>query len=199
MNKFRASYTVLNLWKSGNWQRAIEQYFHLKDFVTPAMADGRKHHEDWANYIKTNKRLPVEFGGAELKNPVVEQKKVVPLFDWLDLSFIIDCYERPVIYDWKTGKQSSESYASDMQVGVYGVGATIAGLYVERAEIHHFDQYTKKHDMSSIWITDKLLKDAHNWVVTLAGEMQNYLLQNGLYERFGPKNPTPLPHSPSEY
>lgn len=196
-NKFRASYTVLSHWASGNWQRAIEQYFHLQDFVTPAMADGRKYHEQWAEEIKVSNSLPLVFGGAKLKNPIVEKKEIVQLCDWLDLSFIIDCYDKPVIYDWKTGKQSSESYGSSMQVGVYGVGATMIGLYVERAEIHHYDQYLKKHDMSTVWVTDKLLKDAHNWIITLAGDMQNYLLKNGLYERFGQKS-TPLPHSPTE-
>lgn len=186
-NKFRASYTVLSQWESGNWQRAIEQYFKLGDFVTPAMAAGRKYHKQWAEYIEENKKLPVEFGGLELKNPIVEQKKIVKMYDWLDLSFIIDCYDSPVIYDWKTGKQSSEVYASSMQVGVYAVGATIAGLYTEKAEIHHYDQYLKKHDMSIVWLTDELLDKASNWIVTLAGDMQNYLLKNGLYERFGQK------------
>lgn len=189
-HKFRASYTVLNTWASGNWQRAIEQYFHLQDFVTPAMAAGRDYHKTWSEYITANKKLPLEFGGKELQKPMCEQKKIINIYDWLDLSYIIDCYDKPVLYEFKTGKQSSEAYASDMQIQVYAVGATISGLLVEKAEIHHYDQYTKKHDMSVVWISDEMLKNAHNWIVTLAGEMQNYFLQNGLYERFGNKTQT---------
>ena len=185
--RFRASYTVLNTWASGNWQRAIEQYFHLQDFVTPAMVAGRDYHKTWCEYIEKNKALPLEFGGKKLKAPICEEKKIVTLYDWLDLSFIIDCYDEKTLYEFKTGKQSSEAYASDMQVGVYGVGATYSGLYVDKAEIHHYDQYTKKHDMSVVWVSDNLLEKSHNWIVTLAGEMQNYFLQNGLYERFGNK------------
>ncbi len=189
--KFRASYTVLNLWASGNWQRAIESYFRLKDFVTPAMAAGRDYHKKWCEEIKVAKRLPLEFGGKALTAPVCEEKKIVSIYDWLDLSFIIDCYDKPTLYEFKTGKQSSESYASDMQVLVYAVGATISGFYVENAEIHHYDQYLKKHDMSMVWISDQMLKEAHNWIVTLAGEMQTYFLKNGLYERFGNKTHSP--------
>jgi hypothetical protein len=188
-NKFRASYTVLNLWASGNWQRAIEQYFKLADFVTPAMVEGRDYHKKWSEYIQKNKNLPLEFGGTKLTDPVCEDKKVVSIYDWLDLVFIIDCYDRPTLYEFKTGKQSSEAYASSMQLPVYAVGATMAGLYVEKAEIHHYDQYVKRHDVSLVWVTDKMLENGHNWIVTIAGEMQNYFLQNGLYERFGAKRP----------
>ena len=183
--KFRASYTVLSLWASGNWERAIKQYFKLEKFTTPQMADGLKYHKDWCQYISQNKKLPLEFGGKELANPICEQKKVVSLAPWLDLVYIIDCYDKPVLHEFKTGKQSSESYASSMQLPIYAVGATYSGLLVEKAEIYHYDQYLKKCDMSVVWITDKVMNDAYNYILTLSGEMQNYLLVNGLYQRFG--------------
>lgn len=185
-NRFRASYSVLDLWAGGNWERAIKQYFKLEKFVTPAMADGRALHEKWAEYIKANNALPLEFGGQKLNGttPIIEQKRVVKLASWCDLVYIMDLYDEPTIYDWKTGKQSSEVYANSKQLPVYAMGATLDGFLVERAEIHHYDQYLKKSDMSIIHITDKALEEAQNWVLTLAGEMQNYLLTNGLYQRF---------------
>lgn len=184
--RFRASYTVLDLWASGNWERAIKEYFKIEKFVTPAMVDGRKLHEKWAEYIKTNNALPLEFGGKKLNGatPLVEQKRVVKLASWCDLVYVMDLFDEPTIYDWKTGKQSSEVYANSKQMPVYAMGATIDGFLVERAEIHHYDQFLKKSDMSIIHITDKALEEAQNWVLTLAGEMQNYLLANKLYERF---------------
>ena len=100
--------------------------------------------------------------------------------------FVIDNYDKPILHEYKTGKGSSESYASSMQLPVYAVGATLAGLYVEKGEIYHYDQYSKKVDMSMIWMTDKLLKDAENWIITLGGEMHDYFLKNGLYQKFGP-------------
>jgi hypothetical protein len=184
-NIFRASYTVLDQCNSGNWEQAIKTYFKLEKFITPAMLAGREYHEKWAKHIETTKTLPLEFGGKALKNPIAEQKTVVHLDTWLDLVGIIDCYDSPIVYEWKTGKQSSETYAGSKQGGIYAMLATLSHKYVERIEIHHFDQYRKLSDMSIIWVTPELMDEAHNYVVTIAGEMHTYFETNNLYQRFG--------------
>lgn len=184
-NVFRASFTVLDQWNSGNFEQAIKTYFKLEKFVTPAMEDGRKWHKKWAEHIEATKTMPIEFGGAPLINPIAEQKTVIHLDDWLDLVGIIDCYANPILYEWKTGKSSSESYAGTKQGGIYAMLATLSQKYVEKIELHHYDQYRKLSDMSIIWVTPELMDDAHNWVVTTAAEMHNYFEQNGLYDRFG--------------
>lgn len=185
VNKFRASYTVLDQWASGNWEQAIKTYFKLEKFVTPAMQDGREWHEKWAKYITENKKLPIEFGGKELIAPIAEQKTVVQLEDWLELVGIIDCYDKPIIYEWKTGKQSSEVYAGSMQGGIYAMLGTMSKKYVEKVEIHHYDQYRKTSEMSIVWVTPTLLEDTYNWIVTLAAEMHTYFEKENLYGRFG--------------
>lgn len=172
-------------WAGGNWEQAIKQYFKLEKFLTPQMAEGRDYHEKWAKHIMKTKTLPVEFGGLKLKNPIAEGKTVVQLDDWLELVGVIDCYDNPVIYEWKTGKATSESYAGTEQGGIYAVLGTLSKKYVERIEIHHYDQYSKKSDMSIIWVTPELMEKSHNWIVTLSGEMHTYFTENGLYERFG--------------
>lgn len=184
-NVFRASYSVMDAWQSGNYERAIKMYFKLEDFITPAMADGRTWHKKWEEHVKTTKTMPLEFGGKPLKDPRPEGKKQVHITDWLDLVGVIDCYDKPDIYEWKTGKQSSEVYANSKQAGTYGVLATMSGLYVEKAHIYHYDQYLKTYEMSTVWLTDKLLKDTLNWIETVGGEMHNYLLENKLYDQFG--------------
>jgi hypothetical protein len=198
MHKFRASYTVLSIWNSGDWQRAIKMYFKLEQFTTQAMADGRDWHEKFAEEIRRTNRMPAVFGGALLKSPIVEEKKVVQVEDWLELVYIMDLYDQPVLYDWKTGSKTSEEYAGEMQLRLYAVGATLSGHYVNRGEIHRLNpknftlvpmpegEPTKKYhtDMSIVWLTDKVLADTHNWLITTASEMHNYLVENGLYERF---------------
>lgn len=184
-NKFRASYTILDQWNSGNWEMAIKMYFKLDKFTTPQMEEGRQYHKKWAEHIANTKTLPIEFGAKALVAPVAEQKTVVQIDDWLDLVGIIDCYDTPTIYEWKTGKQSSEVYANSHQGGVYAVLGTYSGIYVEKIEIHHYDQYVKKADTSIVWATDTLLQDTHNWIVTIASEMHNYFLMNDLYNKFG--------------
>lgn len=184
--KFRASYSVLNTWVSGDWQRAIKMYFKLEKFITPAMAEGSKYHEGWEKEIAETKCLPSIFGMKPLKKPSPELKLVVELAEWLDLVGVIDCWDQKtgVIYEFKTGKKSSESYASDMQVGVYALLMTAYGSKPQKAEIHHYDQYTRKVDMSIVWLSDILIDKALNWVATIGSEMHNYLVENKLYEKF---------------
>lgn len=185
--KFRASYSILNVWDSGDWERAIKYYFKLETYTSPAMAAGKEWHKNWSDYINATQALPIEFGGKKLFKPQSEIKRVVSIEPWLDLVGIIDCYDNPTIYEFKTGKTSSEVYASSMQAGVYAVLATYGEFYADRAEIHHYDQYTKKHDMSVVWITDKMLEKALNWIITLSSDMHDYFLKNQLYEKFGKK------------
>lgn len=184
-SKFRASYSILNTWASGDYERAVKYYFKLEDFKSPAMLEGQKYHDKWAAEVLANNTIPAIFGGMKLNNPSVEIYKKVALKDWLELSGKIDCLDEPVVYDWKTGKQSSEAYASDRQIGTYGVLCTLSGIYVNRGEIHHYDQYKKQSDMSAVWITDELLKNSLEWIETLSSEIHNYFLQNDLYVKYG--------------
>lgn len=183
-NKFRASYSILSAWSSGNWENAVRMYFKLDTFTSPAMVAGKQYHTSWAEQISRTKTLPDVFFPVPLKNPMAEIKKVVQLNEWLDLVGKVDCYDKPVIYEFKTGKRSSESYANDQQIGIYAVLLTYSGLYVEKGEIYHYDQYSKKSDMSVRYITDKYLKDSLNWIETMAGDMHNYLLQNDMYIKY---------------
>lgn len=196
--KFRASYSVLSKWAAGQWVDAINMYFKLESFTSQQMADGKEWHDKWEKHVKETNTLPVEFGSKPLNNPIAEAKIVVELRDWLNLVGKIDTLDAPIIHEYKTGKQSSESYASDHQVGVYGVlcsykGVIItnnketpwAGVYVNEAHIHHYDQYNKKVDFSSVWITDLLLQKSYNWIETLASEMHVYFVKNDLYNKYG--------------
>jgi len=182
--KFRASYSILSKWAGGQWEEAIKMYFKLETYTSPQMAEGKKWHEKWDIYITTNKALPLELGGKILISPITELKKVVNLQHWLDLVGVIDCYDNNTVYEFKTGKQSSDAYASSKQLSIYGLLCTYAGLYVEKAEIYHFDQYIGKYDMSVIWITDNMLKDAYNWIETLSSEMHSYFIENDLYNKY---------------
>jgi hypothetical protein len=185
MNKFRASYTILNTWNSGNWEMATKYYFKLESFTTRAMADGRDRHDIFDKYIQEHKALPQEFGGRKLIDPKPEIKLVVQLYDWLELVGKIDCLDAPTIHEFKTGAMSSEAYASKKQHGVYGVLATYGGFYVNKAIIHRYNQAKEIADVSTVWITKELLNEAFNWIITIAGEMHHYFEQKDLYRKYG--------------
>lgn len=182
--KFRASFTTLNLWQQGRYQDAVACYFHLPTYKSPEMVDGSDWHKRWSQHINDTHTMPIEFGSAKLTNPITEVKKVVSVADWLDLAFIADLVDGSTIYEFKTGSTPSQSYLTSNQIGVYAVGLTLDKHFINRGEIHHYNQYSKKADCSYLWITDELLKDSLNWIETLASEMHQYLLTNNLYERF---------------
>jgi len=187
-NKLRVSYTTLNMWNSGDYDGCVKAYFKIDQIETKAMREGKEWHKKWADYIVANKSFPIEFvGDKKFMEPKTELKLVASLGRRIDLVGVIDLYDKPLIIDWKTGKKSSEAYASGEQMGVYGVLATLSKLFVDRAELWHYDQYNKKSDMSIVWITDQVLKDAHNWIMTHAGEMMTYFEQNDLWKKFGPE------------
>lgn len=185
MDKFRASYSVLNAWQSGQYERAVKMYFKLEEFTTEAMADGKELHKKFEDEVNKTKCLPKIFGGDKLINPKTEFKSVVEIYKWLQLVYVVDLLDAPIIFDYKTGKGSSESAASTKQLGVYGVGCTFDKIKVKKGVILHYDQYSKKIDNSTVWITDSLLNNTFNWIETLSSEIHQYFLQNDLYKRYG--------------
>jgi hypothetical protein len=184
--KIKVSYTILNAWAQGKYEDAIKYFFRLEVIQTPQMLEGQKYHKAWEQEIQKTKKLPEVFGSKQLNNPSPEQYIKVNINDWLILSGKIDCYDRPTIYEFKTGRQTSEDIARSMQVGVYGVLSTFNKQYVEKAEIYCYNQYVKNDNksMSIVYITDKLLEDSLNWVESIACEMRHYLEENRLFEKY---------------
>lgn len=186
MNKFRASFSLLTKWESGDFEGFVKGYFKLeKPITTREMSEGKEYHQQWQKEIEDTKCMPKLLGGKKLNNPICEIKKVVQLEDWLEYVFIADMVDGEDIHEFKTGVSKSSDHINSKQLGCYAVGLTMDKQVVKRGFLHHYDQYSKKYDMSMIWITDEVIKEAHNWILTLSAEAHDYLLSNGLYERFG--------------
>lgn len=169
------------MWEQGRWEDAIKSYFKLDRWISEEMAEGKKYHEEWAEETRKTNCLPLVFGGTKLIKPIVEEKKVVEIFDWLDLVGIIDCYDEGTIYEYKTGISNSQEYARTSQVPVYGVLSLLSDMKVKKAEIHHYNQYEKQSDMFMIWMTDAVIKHGFDWIETHASDMHNYFVKNNLY------------------
>lgn len=182
--KFRASYSTLNLWSSGNYQRAIEGYFKLRSFTTPAMQAGKEWHNIWESEVNTTGCMPKVFGGQKLIKPKTELKLVKQLDDWLELVGVIDLQHGENgenLVDYKTGKTTSDSYANSFQPRVYHILIPEA----TRFEFRHYDHSTKRTDTSIVHLTPTTLNKGIDWVVTYASEMHSHLLKNDLYKKYG--------------
>lgn len=185
---FRASYSYMKLWSEGNWQDAIQAYFKLERYTSRAMAEGKDLHEEWEQYIKANKRLPDVFGGAPLNNPIPEDKMEIPIYDWMTLVLKPDCIDTPDLHEFKSGTGSANDYLNSYQPAVYAIGLTFRKIYINKIHIHVYNQYSKQSEYSYRFVSKKLLKDGLNWIETIASEMHNYFVTNGLYEKFSAKS-----------
>lgn len=183
MNKFRASFSVLEQWSQGHYDRATTMYFKLVDFTNEYIEAGRNFHEDWEKEVSKTKAYPKVFGGKKIEGEFKTEYKIErQLDDWLELVGVIDLWQpkEKLIIDWKSGTVPSTQYSRGFQTKVYQVLLPEA----KRAEIHHFNQYNHKTDMSIIHLTDKTLTEGLDWVLTFSSEMYAYLVDNKLYERF---------------
>lgn len=173
------------MWSTGRWEDAIKAYFKLDRFVTRAMAEGSDFHDEWQTHCMKTKTLPTVFGGAKLNNPVCEDKKVIPVYEWLDLVIKADCIDSPIIHEFKTGVLGSDDYVRTYQPAIYAVGCVFLKIPVERVQIHAYNQYAKTSTFSEIVVTESLLKKGLSYIETVGSEMHNYFMENGLYEKYG--------------
>src|SRR3990167_5084639 len=190
MRKIKVSYTILNAWAQGKYEDAIRYFFRLEVVQTPAMKAGQEYHERWEQEIQRTKKLPEIFGAKQLIKPSPEQYLKVEINDWLLLSGKIDCYDKPTLYEFKTGYQNSEDIARTKQPGVYAVLSTLAGQFADRCEIHCFNQHLQAPDnksMSLVYLSDKMLTEALNWVETLSVGLLMHLEREKLFDQYTQK------------
>lgn len=186
-NLFRASFSVLAAWDSGDWERAIKMYFKVPTEVTQAMEDGRKYHDQWEAHIRQHATLPPELGGTKLLQPIADQrllKKTAKLQPWLELVGIPDCYDAgdQTLYEFKTGGAPSSYYADSKQLGTYTVLLLQHQMPVRRAVVCHYNQRERTSDTALVWMTPALVKEAKEWIETTAAEIKHYLDSNNIYD-----------------
>ena len=183
---FRASFTILSAWESGQWERAVEMYFKLSKFTTEAMAAGKNKHEEWQQHIEQYKRLPAAFGEIQLAAPQCEYKIVTRLHDWLEVVIVPDCFDSPTLYEFKYSQRNSNVFAQTKQVPLYAAMLIANDIPIEKGVIWRQKPMSDESEMSIVWITDTLITEAIEWLETYASEMHHYLQKNDLYEKFNP-------------
>lgn len=144
------------------------------------MEDGVAFHKQWAKEIKDTKKLKI--GKTELSfiNPQPELEITVPYNDRWDLKGHIDCVDLPTIYEWKTGVMSSLEYAISYQVPLYFLLGSLSQMEIDRAVIYHFNQYKNQSDVSIVWNGREKIDKAHNFIESLAPEIEKNFIEAGL-------------------
>lgn len=191
-NKFRASFTVCNLWYQKKIDDAIKAYFKIDTFIPKEWIIGKEYHELWQKHIERTGKLPDELGGNQLKNAMCEEKIVIDgkeiseFAEFMEVVFVPDCVDMGdlVIQEFKTGVASSSGYARGWQGILYGYLMHVKGFPIKKVRIIHYNQYTKETEVSVVWITNKTNMMAKEWLITMASDMHAYLMENDLYSKF---------------
>lgn len=184
--RLHASYTLLKTWNNGlGYDAATKMYFKLEKFASKAMVEGARKHKEWADHVIATKTIPEIFGVRKLNAPVVEKLIEHEINEWLSLKMFADCIDEPVLIDWKTGGKTSEQYASEKQLPLYGAILSLEGINVTKGEIYRYDW--KNVDHSIVWLTKEAKQDALNWALDQSAQIHNYFTENGLYEKYQAK------------
>lgn len=178
--KLRLSHTFLLLWSQGRYNEALDMYFHRKVERTPAMEEGIKYHEAWADTILKKGKLTIGGTTFSFKKPEVEKKITVSYNDRWDLSGVFDCIDCGGLYEWKSGVMSSLEYMQSYQAGIYFVIAEIAKIPLEQCILAHYNQHEDKADISIVWNNEKIRERSRNFIDSLAPEIEQYFTDHQL-------------------
>ena len=193
LKAIKLSWSILSKWSTG---RAYDQKEALQMLLardaereeTDAMKEGSRIHKKIA--LKQMKLLPmmsdnVIFEGDRELGDFTNYFRV-GVFDWLDMSLIVDAidYENKLIIDWKTGSRNSTQH-NKMQLYVYAYLMTKLQdnpLVPENAILAKVYEDTSGaiicSDFSMYSIDENKLTVAENYIETNASEIFNFLEEN---------------------
>lgn len=187
----KLSHSILSAWSSGKFEEAIGQYLGKSLPATPAMELGKLKHKIWANHIQKFGSLPLELGGNDLHQPIVEQKwqKLIPFSDnyQILLRGIIDLEDDGILTDHKCGLSTPSAYLDSLQLDYYKLLRPEAHTGVYRCHNpYKCDANCKDDEHSCFQVGVKFLDDSNaeralEHILTFGGEMIEYLEANKLF------------------
>lgn len=182
MKQIQVSYSLLNTWHRGDIQGAVNLYLHRWAEPSPEALYGREWHQKVQDHLLKSKVLLAGDTRLTMRSPEVEKEVVVQYQDYCRIKGLYDVYDKPDLYELKTGKRSALQYASDLQVPLYLFIAELSGIPIERAFIIHFDQYKNVTELVQIWNDKDIREKGKNLVDTLAPEIYQFFKDNGILE-----------------
>jgi len=172
MSKLKLSWTLLDFWRRGRVDDAVNYYLSLKEITSKEMEFGKEKHKENEKAVKTLNQLSKEFGGLKLKNPIPELKITIEYNELYDLTGVIDVYDEGIIYELKTGKIPSVSYLSSFQLPIYALLCFEKKLPVEKICVIHYDG--QNTDWAFKWFYPKLLDEARDFIDGLAPKIYKF-------------------------
>lgn len=181
-NKVRLSYTLLEFWRLGKIQEALDMYFRRRPTPsTPAMEQGKQIHESVQKYVLKHLRFPEQISKIPVKNPVIEQEFVVDYSEQFLLKVKIDIFDTDCFFELKTGMTDVMKYTRDYQIPIYFLACELSGNPKKKAYIIHYNQYSKEKEVVLVWNSKRQIDLAKNYIDSIAPDIYQYFNGNGLW------------------
>lgn len=188
MEKIKLSWSIISSWSAGRKDDAIKMLMGMGIEETVFMSEGKRIHE--AISSKKLRILPfikdtsIYEGNGDNRSERVNYFRV-PVFEWLDMSMIIDVLdpEEKFIIDWKSGNRKSTQH-NKMQLYVYAYLLTKLPepIYIEKAimaKVSESDSGVITCDDFCIYkINEEKLMIAENYIESNASEIYNFIQES---------------------
>jgi len=179
--KLKVSWSILNAWSSGRRDEAIKMLAGIELPKNKFMEEGSRIHD-----IISSKKLKLipEISDQAIYEDIRPEDHSwvnyfrVEIFDWLDLSMVVDVLDSPRIVDWKASTKRSTEH-NKMQIYLYALGTEIAtgkkiteGIF---ATVKDYDGAIICDDYSVFKINEAKKELAKNYIETIGSEIYDFL------------------------
>lgn len=183
MNKLTLSWTKLNTWARRDYETFDKLMLGERLPETFPMKYGKDVHERIAK--EKALLIPVLSRFTRFEDTTSRHKHdwknrfEVTIDDWIQINGVVDAYDpnHLVMVDWKTGNYKSTEH-SKMQIYVYAYCYDLLDIPVNYGiigKVNEVDGEIVCEDYSVYKITEEKLDLAHNYIVTCASEIADYL------------------------
>jgi hypothetical protein len=180
MNKLRVSYSLLNAWKKGKIEEAVNLYLHKQKDTTPQQQYGLDFEDKVCKRAEDTTILTVGKTNFQLFKPEFQKELTVSYSDLVDIKGRFDIFDKKVLYELKTGIKTSAEYSNEKQVPLYFFICKLAQIPVNQAFILRYDQYNNKDDFTLIWNNDEICNRGKNFVDSLVPDIYDYFASKGI-------------------
>jgi hypothetical protein len=185
MTKIRLSYSLLNAWKWGRREEAINLYLRIPTVFTPEQQKridlGSNFDKYVEDFVNKNKKLPPELGGLELEHPLPKMRLTLPYNEMFDLVGELDVWAKPMGIEVKcSATKDSVEYSETEQISMYFL---LFDLWEEEKKsekimdgfyLYRFDPSHKTYDRSLVWRSKRRTDEARAMIDKMGPEIYKF-------------------------
>lgn len=184
MNKLRLSHSLIDIFNRDK-QDFIDYITGVERVPSDAQIEGTAWDKLIKGCVAKYGKLPAQFGGIEVKHPILDEKWEVDMGDFV-LVYKPDLRDgETVLYEFKTGKTPLSSYMASWQLPIGLLVAKKLGMNIDKGILIKFDQhgYGNVGEWFQINNNEKLYLKTEGYLMTKADEIAEFMKNNNLEQK----------------